>query len=134
MATTDAVSSSTTSSTYALDTTRNSLDQEAFLSLLITELQNQDPLNPMEDKDFIAQLAQFSSLEQMQALNASMEALGANSYASQAVAMIGRTVDYADVEAGVISGIVDSVSFEAGYPKLNVGAASVELSNVINVH
>ncbi|MCK9443572.1 MAG: hypothetical protein M0Q14_03430 [Tissierellaceae bacterium] len=48
---------------------KNDLDKEAFLKLLTVQLSNQDPLNPMEDREFIAQLAQFSSLEQMQNLN-----------------------------------------------------------------
>lgn len=48
---------------------KNGLDKDAFLRLLTTQLSNQDPLNPMEDREFIAQLAQFSSLEQMQELN-----------------------------------------------------------------
>ncbi len=52
-----------------LETKKNDLDKDAFLRLLTTQLANQDPLNPMEDKEFIAQLAQFSSLEQMQNLN-----------------------------------------------------------------
>lgn len=51
------------------NTRKNDLDKDAFLRLLTTQLANQDPLNPMEDREFIAQLAQFSSLEQMQNLN-----------------------------------------------------------------
>lgn len=50
-------------------TIKNDLDKDAFLRLLTVQLSNQDPLNPMEDREFIAQLAQFSSLEQMQNLN-----------------------------------------------------------------
>ena len=51
----------------------NNLDKDAFLKLLVTQLQNQDPLSPMEDREFIAQMAQFSSLEQMQNLNDTMK-------------------------------------------------------------
>lgn len=54
-------------------TLNNKLDKDAFLRLLTTQLSNQDPLNPMEDKDFIAQMAQFSSLEQLQNMNETMQ-------------------------------------------------------------
>lgn len=55
------------------ETRKNDLDKDAFLRLLTTQLANQDPLNPIEDKEFIAQLAQFTSLEQMQTLNKNVE-------------------------------------------------------------
>lgn len=51
------------------------LDKDAFLRLLTTQLQHQDPLNPMENSEFVAQLAQFSSLEQLQGLSSGMESL-----------------------------------------------------------
>ena len=54
----------------------NNLDKDAFLKLLVTQLANQNPLNPVEDKEFIAQLAQFSSLEQMQDLNSNITEVG----------------------------------------------------------
>jgi flagellar basal-body rod modification protein FlgD len=62
------------------------LDRDAFLRLLITQLQHQDPLNPMDDRDFIAQMAQFSALEQMVQLNATFER-------TQAFGMIGKIID-----------------------------------------
>ena len=51
------------------------LGKDTFLRLLTTQLQNQDPLNPMANEDFIAQLAQFSSLEQLQGVNTQLEGL-----------------------------------------------------------
>ena len=56
-------------------TGNSELGKDAFLQLLITQLQNQDPTNPMDDREFIAQMAQFSSLEQMQNMTKAMESL-----------------------------------------------------------
>mgnify|MGYP001764861594 CR=1 FL=1 len=51
------------------------LGKDAFLKLLVTQLQNQDPLNPLDDKEFIAQLAQFSSLEQQITMNTNLSSI-----------------------------------------------------------
>ena len=69
------------------------LGKEAFLRLLVAQLQNQDPLSPSEDKEFIAQLSTFSMLEQMQNMSASMSA-------SQAAALIGKQVTWEEVVNG----------------------------------
>ena len=59
------------------------LGKDAFLKILITQLQNQDPTSPMDDKEFIAQMAQFSSLEQMQNMTKAMENLLASQEQTQ---------------------------------------------------
>lgn len=83
----------------ALSTQKGSeLDKESFLLLLVTQFQNQDPLNPMEDKEFVAQLAQYSSLEQLMNLNTGMATLTEASAQSQminATSYIGKSVDAA---------------------------------------
>jgi flagellar basal-body rod modification protein FlgD len=68
------VSASTTSSTAAPPKS-NEVGKEAFLSLLVTQLQNQDPLDPQDNSEFLAQLAQFTSLESLQQIKDDMAAL-----------------------------------------------------------
>lgn len=73
----------------------DSLDQDAFLELLVAQLTNQDPLNPVEDTDMTAQLAQFSSLEQLTSINSGIEALTESLQQSElysAVQFIGKSV------------------------------------------
>jgi len=131
---------STTSGSAALTGLNQSLDKDAFLKLLITQLQNQDPLNPMDDKESIAQLAQFSSLEQMEQMNSSFTKFGdtfaQSSTATQSYALVGSWVDYNDPwnPGATATGMVDGVTFEDGVPKLKIGAASVDLSDIAKVY
>lgn len=62
-------------STQAVETEEDPLGRDAFLTMLVTQLKNQDPLNPMEGADFSAQLAQFSSLEQLFTVNENLESI-----------------------------------------------------------
>lgn len=74
---------------------KTSLDQDAFLTILVTQLTNQDPMNPMEDTEMTAQLAEFSSLEQLTNINTNIKALGDENEYQQllaATSFIGKTV------------------------------------------
>jgi flagellar basal-body rod modification protein FlgD len=71
----------------------DTLDKDDFLKLLLTQLSHQDPLQPMQDREFIAQMAQFSSLEQMTNLNKEFSRVASTIALSQAVSLIGKTVD-----------------------------------------
>jgi len=94
----------------------NDLDRNAFLNLLITQLRHQDPLNPMDDREFIAQLAQFSSLEQMQNLNSTFNRFQAFNMVGQTVMGFGRNPVNGQVRE--IFGRVDSVRMQNGEPIL----------------
>ncbi len=80
-------------------TPSNTLGKDEFLKLLITQLKYQNPLEPMEDKDFITQMASFSSLEQMQNLNTTIANLVASNQLQQAAALIGKQVSYITVSS-----------------------------------
>lgn len=96
------------------------LGKDDFLKILMTQLQNQDPMNPMQDKDFIAQMATFTSLEQMTNMNKMLENF-INSQTADSILkyseMIGKEVQYESVSLGengeqnvsTITGIVKSV-------------------------
>jgi len=89
------------------------LGKDDFLKILITQLQNQDPLNPMQDREFISQMATFSSLEQMANMNQSLtEFLQTERQHSiiQYSEMIGKEVEY-KTEEGEGTGIVKSIRF-----------------------
>lgn len=82
------------------------VDYQAFLKLLVAEMKNQDPTEPMDATQQISQLAQFSSVEQAVQTNTKLDQLLASSSLSQADGIIGRTVTSAD---GTVKGVVESV-------------------------
>ncbi|MBN1410625.1 MAG: flagellar hook assembly protein FlgD [Spirochaetales bacterium] len=88
---------------------KNELDKDDFLKLLITQLSHQDPTKPMEDKEFIAQMAQFSSLEQMTNMNDGLKKVASLISQNQAVALLGKTVEIMDGDK-LVTGKVDKVS------------------------
>lgn len=88
---------STSSATAATTATNDTLGKDAFLKLLIAELSNQDPLNPMEDREFISQMATFSSLEQMQNMNQTLTSM-ADAEKFSAVQYIGKAVAFTATE------------------------------------
>jgi flagellar basal-body rod modification protein FlgD len=97
----------TTSSTAA------SLNSDAFLNLLLTQLKNQDPTKPMDSTDYMGELATFSEVEQSTKTNQKLDAILSSNYLSQADQVIGRTVTSED---GTISGTVASVKITTDGP------------------
>lgn len=130
------------------NTAKNTLDKDAFLKLLLTELRYQDPMEPVKDKEFMAQMASFSSLEQMTNLNTSFGKLSSNItnnllpnlMLQQSSAMIGKEVSYEDpaqtdsVEIlPLLTGIVESVVIKEGIPYYVIGEQEITMSKVAKI-
>ncbi len=109
------------------------LGQNEFLKLLVTQLSSQDPLNPQKDTEFIAQMAQFSSLEQSKAIQSSLSAMKSQQDFSSAGALLGRQVTLQADPETLVSGVVTAVTMESGTPKLVVNNQSFDLSSVLAV-
>ena len=104
-------------------TPRNaSISQESFLRILLTQLRFQDPLKPIDNQAFIAQIAQFTSLEQSRQTNDGIASLLTVQSATQAIGLIGRTVEVT-TSGGSVVGSVTTLSFVQGRPLLTVRAA-----------
>ena len=115
----------TIDSSYLLNNAQNqqkntgtsSLGKDDFLKILMTQLQNQDPLNPLQDKDFVAQMATFSTLEQITNLGASMDKFvnfAKQNQLLEASALIGKTVTYLNEQQQEQAARIQSVSVKDG--------------------
>jgi flagellar basal-body rod modification protein FlgD len=117
------------------------MGKEAFMELLVQQLKNQDPLSPMDNDKFIAQLTQLSSLEGIQNLNDNMVGLAMlqqgnalMSQLTQSSALIGKEVTYIDLNTGEEqTGTVLSVKIEDGLAVLNIDGEDVPLASVIEI-
>ncbi|MCR5691906.1 MAG: hypothetical protein K6G62_06770 [Eubacterium sp.] len=106
------------------------LGKEEFLELLVCQMQNQDPLEPQDNSAFTAQLAQFSSLEQMTNMNDTLTN-------STAFGLVGKTVSVSSTDAtGAVSeksGVVESVYISEGNAKLYIGGVAYSMEDLVEV-
>ncbi len=105
---------------------QKTLGQADFLNLLVTQLANQDPMNPMSDTDFIAQMASFTSLQQTKETQASIQSLQANN-------LIGRLVVMQGADGSINSGVVSQVLMDSGTPNLLVNGQTYTLDQLQSV-
>ena len=106
------------------------LTLQDFLKVLLTQLTYQDPLKPMDNQQFMAQIAQFTTLGQTQQLNDRIAQLVANQASLQSVGLIGRTVDVT-TNAGLATGTVVALNLAGSTPMLTIRtSAGATLNNV----
>jgi flagellar basal-body rod modification protein FlgD len=111
----------------------SALGKEAFLQLLLTQMQSQDPLSPMEGHDFFQQLAQLSLLEQMWTMNDNLNNLMGQQQVLQASSLIGKIVEATKENGAQITGTVKGVRIVDDQVFLDVDNDSIPLSQVTAV-
>ena len=130
---------STNSTTGALNSTPQStmpaqtLNQKDFLKLLVAQLAAQDPMNPVSNTDFAAQMAQFSTLQTTQTMQTNLAGLESSQAVLQANSLLGRTVQVKSTSGETASGVVSAVNLQAGTPSIVVNGQSYNLSSVLSV-
>jgi flagellar basal-body rod modification protein FlgD len=102
----------------------NDIDLGTFLELMITELQNQDPLNPLDNKDMLAQISQIREVGATDRLTATLESVLLGQNIASSTNLIGSDVDAISDDNQPVAGTVSSVSIENGEPKLHVELAT----------
>jgi flagellar basal-body rod modification protein FlgD len=117
---------STGASPVTRDTT---VSQENFLRILLTQLRFQDPMKPVDNQEFVAQLAQFSSLEINRQSGEKLDTLLTVTATSQALSLVGKTVEVSGA-AGSGVGVVTAVGFSNGESKLTVRTSTTTLVDV----
>ncbi len=134
-------------SNAATQTTTETTDKDMFLNLMLQQMKNQDPTQPMDNQEWLSQLAQYSSLEQMTQMNEGLQGLtesmnslingvAQNSGISQTLSLIGKEVDVVtDPEdpTKVISGVVTEATFDGGEGKIMVNGKYYSIAYVQNV-
>ncbi|MDE7014728.1 MAG: flagellar hook capping protein [Kineothrix sp.] len=123
---------SATASSLAKETKKSgsTMDKEAFLKLLVAQMKYQDPLEPTSNTEFVSQYAQFSSLEQMQNMSATLELSRASTLVGQTVSV--NTTDSTG-KATTIQGVVDYVVYENNKAYVSIGGELYSLDDVYGV-
>ncbi len=112
---------------------KNALGEADFMKLLITQLRTQDPTKPLDDKEFIGQMAQFTSLKQMNELSDNFKNLTKEFSFTKAVNLVNKTVTWTDDSGKSSSGIVESIKVKNGDTYLNIGGIEISLSQIQEV-
>jgi flagellar basal-body rod modification protein FlgD len=127
----NAATSGVTSPDTVSGGSQQTLTQNDFLQLLVSQMENQDPLDPQSDTDMAAQMAQFTSLTQTTAMSGSLSALQANSLIGATVTV--QTDSTGDTATGTVSGVKLGADSSDGTPQIVINGTAYDLSTIVSV-
>lgn len=113
--------------------TTNDMGTSTFLSLMLTQMRNQNPLEPMKDNEMISQMAQLNSVEELQKMSTSMSSVEHLNQLLSASGMMGKSVTYKDSNGSLASALVSSVTIDGESVFLTVGDKTIPISSVLKI-
>jgi flagellar basal-body rod modification protein FlgD len=131
--TSDTASTGGISSTPPTRAPKQSLDSEAFMNLLVTQLRNQDPSSPMDTNQMIAQTTQLAMMEKLTNMDSTNQENFALQMRMAAANLVGHTVSYIDKDGATKTGLASSVSYEGSVPVVTVGDQKIALDSISGV-
>jgi flagellar basal-body rod modification protein FlgD len=114
-------------------TGQQAMGKDAFLKLLVAQLKYQNPMEPVDSSQFMAQTAQFTMVEKLEAMAAQTDTLVAGEASQRAAGLLGRQVTYNDKDGASQSGVVTGTKFGTDGPVLLLGKTEVSLGDVREV-
>jgi flagellar basal-body rod modification protein FlgD len=117
----------------ATRTPKQTMDSEVFMSLLVTQLRNQDPSSPMDTNQMIAQTTQLAMMEKLTALAATNDENFSLQMRMAAASLVGQEVRYADKDGKTVTGVATSVSYAGPVPQVTVGGKEIALDAISGI-
>lgn len=108
----------------------NTIDQDGFIKLFLSQLQFKDPLEPVDNREFLAQLAQFSNLEQSRQLSLNSEGALSMNATSQGLSLLSRRIEVTQASGNTATGVVKAIEFSASGPLLTVETSAGVLTGI----
>jgi flagellar basal-body rod modification protein FlgD len=108
----------------------DNMNMESFIQLMVTEMQNQDPLNPMDNAQMLQQLSSMQSINSTKKLTTTLDAVLLGQNLSNAGSLIGKTINGLTADGEDVTGKVEQATLVGNVPYLNVGDKSIPISNV----
>jgi flagellar basal-body rod modification protein FlgD len=125
-----AVSSSGTNKTTS---TSNGLDGDAFMQLLLAQLRNQNPMEPMKNEELMSQMTQLNSLQELQKIQQGLDSMGRSYQILLGTSLIGKEVTWSDEDGNTLQGVVKSMAMNASQVMLHIGDKEIPLESVTEV-
>jgi flagellar basal-body rod modification protein FlgD len=109
------------------------MDAQDFMQLLVTQLQNQDPTQPMDSSEMVQQTTELGMMQELSSVQSDTDASFALQMQTAAANLIGKTVSYNDTNGDPTSGVVSSVAFSGNTPTVTVNGTTIDLASVLGV-